>query len=361
MKKIFGILLNVVLLISLLKSEATYAASCTVTTNPSPVTTSNTTINLTITSKGLVPDKEYAARLSSRPGLIFDAKGGNPINGKIIFLKENNGFLKGDPGPSSITNMNPIGVVNPGPSQDKMTFEAQTYTLSVIDYDSSQSVCSDTFTVAESNFGGTCGIGFTNKSFTTKDDIAIKATNLGGNPGDGRKVQIKKEKANGLDYRFYNTQVGTLSSNLNLGKFEEGVYYLEIRSGQDFLANRDCYTSFAVGEKGGFGPSPGPIATPPPLCKGGFCETALGKIFTDPTNFVKSFFGILLSLAGGIALILIIISGYRLMASGGNPEKVQAAREQLTSAIVGLLFIIFSLSILQIIGVDILHIPGLTK
>lgn len=96
-------------------------------------------------------------------------------------------------------------------------------------------------------------------------------------------------------------------------------------------------------------------------CGLGFCKTALGKIFTDPANFVRSFFGILLSLAGGIAIILIILSGYRLMSSGGNPEKVQAAREQLTSAIVGLLFIIFSLSILQIIGVDILHIPGLTK
>ncbi len=49
------------------------------------------------------------------------------------------------------------------------------------------------------------------------------------------------------------------------------------------------------------------------------------------------------------------------MASSGNPEKVQAAREQLTSAVVGLLFIIFSITILQVIGVDILHIPGLNK
>jgi len=102
---------------------------------------------------------------------------------------------------------------------------------------------------------------------------------------------------------------------------------------------------------------------PPPPCKQvdkvWICPTAFGDINTNPAGFVKSIFGILLSLAGGVALVLIIISGYRLMTSQGNPEKVQQAREQLTSAIVGLLFIIFSVTILQIIGVDILHIPGL--
>lgn len=93
-------------------------------------------------------------------------------------------------------------------------------------------------------------------------------------------------------------------------------------------------------------------------CAGGVCKTAIGDISTDPVSFVKSVFGILLSLSGGIALVLIIISGYSYMTSEGNPEKVQGAKETLTSAIVGLLFIIFSLVILQIIGVDVLQLPG---
>ena len=102
---------------------------------------------------------------------------------------------------------------------------------------------------------------------------------------------------------------------------------------------------------------------PPPPCdiNGQKCDTAVGSISTNPSDFVKSIFGILLSLAGGIAIILIMISGYRLMFSQGNPEKVQAAREQLTSAIVGLLFIIFSITILQVVGVDILKIPGISR
>ena len=90
-------------------------------------------------------------------------------------------------------------------------------------------------------------------------------------------------------------------------------------------------------------------------------STALGDINTEPAGFVKSIFGLILGLSGGIALLLIIISGYRLMAARGNPEALQAARDQLISAIIGLIFIIFSLVILEIIGVDILKIPGFTR
>lgn len=87
-------------------------------------------------------------------------------------------------------------------------------------------------------------------------------------------------------------------------------------------------------------------------------DTAIGEISTEPQGFVRRIFELVLGLAGGIALILIIISGYRFMVSQGNPEALKAATEQLTSAIVGLLFIILSFVILQVIGVDILRIPG---
>jgi len=87
-------------------------------------------------------------------------------------------------------------------------------------------------------------------------------------------------------------------------------------------------------------------------------DTALGKISTQPAGFVKSIYSVVLGLSGGIALIMIIIAGYKFMASQGNPEAIKAATEGLTSAIVGLLFIIFAFVILQIIGVDILRIPG---
>jgi hypothetical protein len=98
----------------------------------------------------------------------------------------------------------------------------------------------------------------------------------------------------------------------------------------------------------------------PPLsiCLNNTCDTAIGPLPTTLTGLLTTVFSIALSIAGVVALGLIIASGYRLMISQGNPEQVKGAREQLTAAIIGLLFIIFSLVILQIIGVNILNIPG---
>ncbi|MBI2031608.1 MAG: hypothetical protein HYT08_03235 [Candidatus Levybacteria bacterium] len=107
---------------------------------------------------------------------------------------------------------------------------------------------------------------------------------------------------------------------------------------------------------------------PPPPCATNFradlddtcpkVKTAVGEIETKPANFVKSVFGVVLGLAGGLALLLIIYSGFQLIESRGNPEKLETAREQFISAIIGLLFIIFALVVIQIIGVDILNLPG---
>lgn len=89
--------------------------------------------------------------------------------------------------------------------------------------------------------------------------------------------------------------------------------------------------------------------------------TAVGDIQTNPFDFLKRLMGIILSLSGGIALILIIFSGYQILMSEGNPEKLQGAKDTITSAIIGLVFMIFSMVILQLIGVDILHIPMLGR
>jgi hypothetical protein len=102
-----------------------------------------------------------------------------------------------------------------------------------------------------------------------------------------------------------------------------------------------------------------PIPPDAEVCPGGECDTAFGKIKVDsPAAILGRIFGILLSISGILALVLIIASGYQMSTSQGNPEKIKEARERLTAAIIGLLFIIFSVSVLQIIGVDILAIPG---
>ncbi len=87
-------------------------------------------------------------------------------------------------------------------------------------------------------------------------------------------------------------------------------------------------------------------------------ETAFGLFNTDPGAFVTNVFAILLSSSGGVGVLLLIRAGYRIMISQGKPEQLQQGRDDLIAAIVGLLFLIFSFVILQVIGVDILNLPG---
>lgn len=117
-------------------------------------------------------------------------------------------------------------------------------------------------------------------------------------------------------------------------------------------------------------PAADQLTTPIPPCpteaqnQDGYCtsvNTALGVIHTDPKTFVADIFRIVLSLAGIVAIVFFIQAGYRLMNSAGNKEKVGQAREQITSAVLGLIFIILSIAIFEFIGIDILHIPGLTR
>lgn len=86
--------------------------------------------------------------------------------------------------------------------------------------------------------------------------------------------------------------------------------------------------------------------------------TALGCIQTDPKLFIGRILGISVGIGGGIAFLLILFGGFQILTSAGNPEKLNAGKELITSAITGLLIIVFSLFILRLIGFTIFGIPG---
>ena len=70
--------------------------------------------------------------------------------------------------------------------------------------------------------------------------------------------------------------------------------------------------------------------------------------------FITKLFSFVLGIAGVAALLLIIYGGYMYMMSQGDKEKTKHAREIITAAVIGLLFVIFSFVILQVIAGDIL-------
>jgi hypothetical protein len=87
-------------------------------------------------------------------------------------------------------------------------------------------------------------------------------------------------------------------------------------------------------------------------------KTAIGCIPTDPPTLINSLLKFSAGVAGGIALLLMAFGAIGLITSAGNEEAKKAAMGRFTSAIVGLVFILFSIVLLRIIGVEILNIPG---
>ncbi len=89
-------------------------------------------------------------------------------------------------------------------------------------------------------------------------------------------------------------------------------------------------------------------------------DTAIGCIPIARESFVNWLLNRLFGIIGGIAFVLMVGGGIQMAMSGGDPQKLKAGQEVLSSALAGLLFALFSLFILRLIMVDILHIPGLS-
>ena len=90
-------------------------------------------------------------------------------------------------------------------------------------------------------------------------------------------------------------------------------------------------------------------------------QTAIGCVptgdLTGPNGFLSFVLKWVFGISGGIILIMIIVTGYNILTSSGNPEKLQAAKENVVSIFSGLILIAFSLVLLQAIGAGILGLP----
>ena len=83
-------------------------------------------------------------------------------------------------------------------------------------------------------------------------------------------------------------------------------------------------------------------------------NTALGCLNPEPAALVQQILRFSMGIGGGIAFLLMIFGAFQMITSAGSAEALKAGQERFYSAIIGLLFLIFSVILLKIIGVDIL-------
>ncbi len=94
-------------------------------------------------------------------------------------------------------------------------------------------------------------------------------------------------------------------------------------------------------------------------CGGGgtSINSAIGCIpFIDNSEFLGWILGWAVGVGGGVAFLLIALATITIMTSQGNPDKIKEGQERLTSAISGLILLIFTTFVLKFIGIDILRL-----
>ena len=70
----------------------------------------------------------------------------------------------------------------------------------------------------------------------------------------------------------------------------------------------------------------------------------------DQFKFVDSIVDIAVPVAGLCLVVLVVYSGYMLISSQGNPDKLREGKEVLTNAIIGFFIVILSVVILLLIS-----------
>ncbi|MCS7092146.1 MAG: DUF11 domain-containing protein [Patescibacteria group bacterium] len=73
-------------------------------------------------------------------------------------------------------------------------------------------------------------------------------------------------------------------------------------------------------------------------------------------GLVSVFLLVSAGIGGGIVMILIIVAGYMIMSSTGEPRKLQAGKELIAASIAGVLMLLFSVVILRLIASDLVRI-----
>lgn len=155
-----------------------------------------------------------------------------------------------------------------------------------------------------------------------------------------------------------------LPSSVCLACIKEGELYrteLEDGSKTDFICSADgslTLVSKAGGNKGQYGTeSCEPTDQSCINCVGkGGIWIAIGCVDPTPVGIMTRLVQTGIGVMGGVALLQIMYAG--LMYQTGNKEKIAKARSQIDATLIGLAVLVFSILILEVIGVNILDVTS---
>lgn len=67
-------------------------------------------------------------------------------------------------------------------------------------------------------------------------------------------------------------------------------------------------------------------------------------------DIVSAFLPYIYSIAGIALLLMLLAGGFQLMTSGGDPKGVEAGKQKITNALIGIIIVFASFWIVQVVG-----------
>lgn len=267
--------------------------------------------------------------------------------------------------PSDFCTIGPIGIANP----NRTSIDACWAIVGNVNLPGDVVKCEDLCTTTSGPNPGTYQTeAICNTALAQIPRITARCDVIPLKPSKGNTVSIRADQlqrnqtysiefiTNGISSRIPVTNPRSetsftikLADNIGTGNYEAKVL--------NSTNSEVCRTSFKV--EGIKGISGGGISCGTPTEPG--ISTAIGCIHTEPKAFVTDILKFAVGIGGGLAFLMMLLGTFQMITSAGNPDTLHAGRDRFTSAIIGLLFIIFSVLLLQIIGFDILRLPGFDK
>jgi len=96
------------------------------------------------------------------------------------------------------------------------------------------------------------------------------------------------------------------------------------------------------------------------------CVTSEGGFFNNTgsgaSSFTQALFDLIVfKMVGGIALLYLMYGAFLIITSQADPEKLNHGKRVIYGAIIGLVFVLTSVLLVNIIGSNVLKIPGFTS